>query len=270
MHLTRSIAILLAFAASASFGQSSEYKAGGPPPGELEGQRPPLVATPMPPPRPPQSNASTASIYVRNASADAMWVGFRPRAGGPAPRAMCVEPGSDARVEVESGKWTLNIVALDAGCVVRLPPKCNVMFRTESLAVQIDGGPSCAARDIAPPPPGLKSAGSQGNLTTRNDAQTPIWVTIYRPGGIGRVITASGCVQPGQEAKWSARPHLQMQNFWVRAEYMPRGDCGQPPRPSCDTTMQLRAWKYRNHENDYRVTFKATGPKSCWWDNPYQ
>ena len=219
--------------------------------------------------RPSRSKSAMEPIYVRNVSSEAMWVGFRAPDGSPA-RAICVEPGNDARVEVGDGRWSVRVIALRRGCVVTPRPACDVSASLQGRAIQIGGGPNpCAVREIPPPPAGLKSVAGQGNLTTRNDTASSMWVTIYRPGGTNRVITASGCVPSGTEAKWSARPHLQMQNFWVRAELMPRADCRQPPKPGCDTTMQLRAWKYRNHENDYRVSLKGQ-LGGCWWDNPYQ
>src|SRR5579859_7863622 len=66
---------------------------------------------------PLRSTAVVEPIYVRNASSQTMWVGVRGPDGSPV-RAICVEPKSDARVEVRGGRWSVRVVAFRPGCVV--------------------------------------------------------------------------------------------------------------------------------------------------------
>lgn len=56
-------------------------------------------------------------------------------------------------------------------------------------------------------------------------------------------------------------------SYFMRGEMTKNANCAQPV--ACDTTMELLAWKYRNHRYNYWAEFKAN-PRNCWWDHGFR
>jgi hypothetical protein len=210
-----------------------------------------------------------AALTARNATPSAVWVTIYRH--GALYRAGCVAPNGEGSWPLREGITRIR-AEITSGAQCQPPVRCDASIAPEpgTRAFELQGGAGgCAWR-----PGATKTAkGDDRNMLqkgsgffkTTNTTAAPLWVTIY-DNGIPRRILDSGCVAPGASEQWSAWPYTHS-SYFVRGEMTKNANCAQPV--ACDTTMELLAWKYRNHRYNYSAEFKAN-PRNCWWDHGFR